>query len=126
MAHARCKTCGLYHCAHNKGKKKSVSTKKNKFGEYYANSPGLNKLFETEQAMTGEKAAKRAYSHRTRSAPPQDTRNVKEVMDEFSKWLTERGWSVDIAPAINADDRRGFVISILEPTNVKDKEGQTS
>lgn len=113
----RCKTCGLFECAHKKVKKNMNP----KFGSYYASSPGLNKLFETEAQLVGEKAARKPLRGKN-GAIGSDSRTAKEMMDEFSKWLTERGWSVDIAPGINADDRRGFVISILEPTNVKVKK----
>jgi len=47
---------------------------------------------------------------------------VDELLKSLNEALTIQGWSVDISPSISADDRRGFVISILEPANVKDKK----
>lgn len=94
---------------------------KKKLAPWAEPSPGWDKFVEKESKILG--AISSELKHKAASGKMPPNISVEELLKTLNDALTARGWSVDIAPAINADDRRGFIVSILEPAkNVQNKE----
>lgn len=98
-----------------------------KYGGKEIPSPGWDKYYQKEIDIA--KIHKEWEAMRPKVEQKSNTMAIPENIftDAFfktlSQALTKQGVDVDIAPAINADGRKGVIITILEPIK-NDKEGE--